>query len=102
MMNYIILDATSTIADLKVGFAFIESKEGSQVVEIIERGRYIITQEEIRDTETDEVIQPLITEYQDGFRLAANVTVTNAVMMPLRICIIDGDASINAGAWVLV
>ncbi|TCB79327.1 hypothetical protein E0H89_03475 [Acinetobacter sp. ANC 3781] len=97
--DYIILDTTSTIADLRVGFAFIESNEGGQVVEIIERGRYIIIQEEIRDPETDEVIQPLITEYQDGFRLAANVTVTNAVIMPLRICIIDGDASINVGGF---
>lgn len=97
--DYIIFDPTTTIADLRVGFAFIESNEGSQVVEIIERGRYIIIQEEIRDPETDELIQPLITEYQDGFRLATNITVTNAVMMPLRICIIDGDASVNAGGF---
>lgn len=97
--DYIILDTTSTIADLRVGFAFIESSEGNHIVEITERGRYIITQEEIRDPETDEVVQELETEYQDGFRLAANVTVTNAVMMPLRICIIDGDASINAGGF---
>ncbi|MEG2569663.1 MAG: hypothetical protein RSA84_25975, partial [Acinetobacter sp.] len=68
-------------------------------VEITEIGRYIIVQEEIRDPDTDEVIQPLITEYQDGLRLASNITVTNAVMMPLRICIIDGDASINAGGF---
>lgn len=97
--DYIILDTTSTIADLKVGFAFLVSSEGSQVVEITEIGRYIITQEEIRDPETDEVIQALETEYQDGFRLAANITVTNAVIYPLRICIIDGDASINAGGF---
>jgi len=97
--DYIILDAADTIADLRVGFAFIESSEGAQVVEIVSRGRYIIIQEEIRDPETDEVIQELITEYQDGFRLAANVTVSNAVIMPLRICIIDGDASINAGGF---
>lgn len=97
--DYIILDAADTIADLRVGFAFIESSEGAQVVEIVSRGRYIIIQEEIRDPETDEVIQELETEYQDGFRLAANVTVTNAVIMPLRICIIDGDASINAGGF---
>ena len=97
--DYIILDTTSTIADLRVGFAFIESSEGNHIVEITERGRYIITQEEIRDPETDEVVQELETEYQDGFRLAANVTVTNAVMIPLRICIIDGDASINAGGF---
>ena len=97
--DYIILDTTDTIADLRVGFAFIRSSEGEQVVEITEIGRYIITQQEIRDPETDEVIQELMTEYQDGFRLAANITVTNAVIYPLRICIIDGDASINAGGF---
>ncbi|WP_168389461.1 hypothetical protein [Acinetobacter indicus] len=97
--DYIILDAADTIADLRVGYAFIESDEGGQVVEITERGRYIIIQEEIRDPETDEVTQPLITEYQDGFRLPAPITATNAVIMPLRICVIDGDASINAGGF---
>lgn len=97
--DYIIFDAADTIADLRVGFAFIESSEGAQVVEIVSRGRYIIIQEEIRDPETDEIIQELITEYQDGFRLAKNITATNAVIMPLRICIIDGDASINAGGF---
>lgn len=97
--DYIILDTAATIADLRVGFAFIASSEGSQVVEITEIGRYIITQEEIRDPETDEIIQALETEYQDGFRLASNITVINAVIYPLRICIIDGDASINAGGF---
>lgn len=97
--DYVILDAADTIADLRVGFAFIESSEGGQVVEITERGRYIIIQEEIRDPETDEVIQELITEYQDGFRLSAPITATNAVIMPMRICVIDGDASINAGGF---
>ena len=97
--DYIILNTAATIADLRVGFAFIESKEGGQVVEITEIGRYIITQEEIRDPETDEIIQELETEYQDGFRLKENITATNAVIMPLRICIIDGDASINAGGF---
>lgn len=97
--DFLILDAADTIADLRVGFAFIESKEGGQVVEIVSRGRYIIVQEEIRDPETDEVIQELITEYQDGFRLAENITATKAVIMPLRICIIDGDASINTGGF---
>ena len=97
--DYIILDTAATITDLRVGFAFIASKEGGQVVEITEIGRYIITQEEIRDPETDEIIQELETEYQDGFRLATNITATNAVIMPLRICIIDGDASINAGGF---
>lgn len=84
--DFIILDTTSTQADLKVGFAFIESSEGVQVVEITEIGRYVLDVEEL----------PV---YQDGFRLSANITATNAVMMPLRICIIDGDASINAGGF---
>ena len=73
--------------------------QGVQAVEITEIGRYIIIQEEIRDPETDEVIQEQITEYQDGFRLAENITVTNAVIMPMRICIIEGDVSINTGGF---
>ena len=97
--DYIPLSTAAHIADLRVGFALIESAEGFQVVEITAVGRYIITHEEIRDPETNEVIQELITEYQDGFRLAQNVTVSNASIMPLRICIIDGDASINTGGF---
>ncbi|WP_347461002.1 hypothetical protein ABEF79_06085 [Acinetobacter sp. ANC 7454] len=96
--DYIAFDPTDTIADLRAdSYALIRSDEGDQVVEIIARGRYIITQEEIIDPETEEVIQELETEYQDGFRLAEPVTATNAFIMPLRICILDGDASINAG-----
>jgi hypothetical protein len=97
--DYIPLSTAAHIADLRVGFALIESAAGFQVVEITAVGRYIITQEEIRDPETDEVIQALETEYQDGFRLAQNVTVSNASILPLRICIIDGDASISTGGF---
>lgn len=97
--DYIPLFTAAHIADLRVGFALIESAAGFQVVEITAVGRYIITQEEIRDPETDEILQALETEYQDGFRLAQNVTVSNASIMPLRICIIDGDASINTGGF---
>ncbi|OHC25064.1 MAG: hypothetical protein A3F63_10385 [Pseudomonadales bacterium RIFCSPHIGHO2_12_FULL_40_16] len=97
--DYIPLSTAAHIADLRVGFALIESAAGFQVVEITAVGRYIITQEEIRDPETDEILQALETEYQDGFRLAQNVTVSNASIMPLRICIIDGDASINTGGF---
>ncbi|MEG2569594.1 MAG: hypothetical protein RSA84_25630, partial [Acinetobacter sp.] len=97
--DFVIMPTNVHPADLRVGFALIESAEGFQPVEIISIGRYIIIQEEIRDPETDEIIQALETEYQDGFRLAANITITNAVLMPLRICIIDGDASINAGGF---
>lgn len=97
--DFIIMDTKAHSADLRVGFILLESSEGAQVAEIVSIGRYIIVQEEIRDPETDEVIQELITEYQDGFRLAATVTATNASIMPLRICIIDGDASINTGGF---
>ncbi|WP_325086449.1 hypothetical protein [Acinetobacter johnsonii] len=97
--DYIPLSTAAHIADLRVGFALIESAAGFQVVEITAVGRYIITQEEIRDPETDEILQALETEYQDGFRLAENMTVSNASIMPLRICIIDGDASINTGGF---
>ncbi len=97
--DYIPLSTAANIADLGVGFILLESSEGAQTAEIVSIGRYIITQEEIRDPETDEVIQELITEYQDGFRLAATVTATNASIMPMRICIIDGDASISTGGF---
>lgn len=97
--DYIPLSTAANIADLRVGFALIESAAGFQVVEITAVGRYIITQEEIRDPETNDILQALETEYQDGFRLAQNVTVSNASIMPLRICIIDGDASINTGGF---
>ena len=97
--DFIIMDTKAHSADLGVGFALIESATGFQVVEITAVGRYIITQEEIRDPETDEILQALETEYQDGFRLAQNVTVSNASIMPLRICIVDGDASISTGGF---
>lgn len=97
--DYIPLSTAAHIADLRVGFALIESAAGFQVVEITAVGRYIITQEEIRDPETDEILQALETEYQDGFRLAENITVSNASIMPLRICIIEGDASISTGGF---
>lgn len=97
--DYIPLSTAAHIADLRVGFALIESAAGFQVVEITAVGRYIITQEEIRDPETDEILQALETEYQEGFRLTENITVSNASIMPLRICIIDGDASINTGGF---
>ena len=97
--DFIIMETTTHRADLRVGFILLESSEGAQTAEIVSIGRYIIVQEEIRDPETQEIIQELITEYQDGFRLAADVTATNASIMPLRICIIDGDASISTGGF---
>jgi hypothetical protein len=97
--DFIIMDTTAHPADFRVGFVLLESSEGFQAAEAVSIGRYIIVQEEIRDPETDEILQALETEYQDGFRLAQNVTVSNASIMPLRICIIDGDASINTGGF---
>ena len=97
--DFIIMDTTAHPADIRVGFLLLESSEGFQTAEAVSIGRYIIVQEEIRDPETDEIIQELITEHQDGFRLGANVTATNASIMPLRICIIDGDASISTGGF---
>jgi hypothetical protein len=97
--DFIIMDTKAHSADLRVGFALIESATGFQVVEITAVGRYIITQEEIRDPETEEILQALETEYQDGFRLVQNVTVSNASIMPLRICIVDGDTSISTGGF---
>jgi len=93
------MDTTAHPADLRVGFLLLESSDGFQTAEAVGVGRYIIVQEEIRDPETQEIIQELITEYQDGLRLSANVTATNASIMPLRICIIDGDASISTGGF---
>lgn len=97
--DFIMMDTKAHSADLRVGFALIESATGFQAVEITAIGRYIVTQEEIRDPETDEILQALETEYQDGFRLARNVTVSNASIMPLRICIVDGDTSISTGGF---
>ena len=97
--DFIFMDTKAHSADLRVGFILLESSEGAQVAEIVSIGRYIIVQEEIRDPETDEILQALETEYQDGFRLAQNVTVSNASIMPLRICIIEGDASISTGGF---
>lgn len=97
--DFIIVDTTKTSPDLHIGYAIIESNGSMQAVEITEIGRYIIIQEEIRDPETNEITQPLITEYQDGFRLSNNVTATDAIIMPLRICIIDADASLNIGGF---
>ncbi|MGF2878610.1 hypothetical protein VSN93_00695 [Acinetobacter johnsonii] len=97
--DFIIMDTKAHSADLRVGFILLESSEGAQVAEIVSIGRYIIVQEEIRDPETDEILQALETEYQDGFRLAQSVTVSNASIMPMRICIIDGDASVSTGGF---
>lgn len=97
--DYIQISTAENISDLRIGYALVESQAGIQAVEITEIGRYIVIQEEVRDPDTGEIIQPLETEYQDGFRLSTNITASGATILPLRICIIDGDASINAGGF---
>lgn len=97
--DFIIMDTKAHPADLRVGFILLESSAGFQAAEVVSIGHYIIVQEEVRDPDTGEIIQELETEWQDGFRLSENVTAANASIMPLRICIIDGDASINTGGF---
>ena len=97
--DFIVMDTTVHKADLRVGFILLESSAGFKAAEIVGIGRYIIVQEEVRDPDTGEIIQPLETEYQDGFRLSENITAAGATILPLRICIIDGDASINTGGF---
>lgn len=57
--DYIPLATAANIADLHIGFALIESPAGIQAVEITEVGHYIVMQEEMRDPDTGEIIQPL-------------------------------------------
>lgn len=87
---------TSLNPDLHLGYALIKSQAVDLIVELKRIGRYVVIQEEIIDPETEEVIQEEIIEYQDGFRLDKEITVTNATIMPIRICMIDGSALINA------
>ena len=97
--DFIVMDTTAHPADLRVGFLLLESSDGFQTAEAVSIGRYIIVQEEVRDPDTGEIVQPLETKYQDGFRLSANITAAGATILPLRICIIDGDASISTGGF---
>lgn len=89
---------TSLNPDLHLGYALIKSQAVDTVVELKRIGRYVVIQEEIIDPETEEVIQEEIIEYQDGFRLNKEINVTNAVIMPIRICMIDGNAMISASS----
>ena len=97
--DFIVMDTTAHPADLRVGFILFEGSAGFQFAEVVSIGRYIIVQEEVRDPDTGEIIQKLETEYQDGFRLSVNITAAGTTILPLRICIIDGDASINTGGF---
>lgn len=72
--DFIVMN-TSQNPDLSIGYAVVNGVN----VEIIGVGR-----------EVDE-------EYQDGFLLSSSLTETEGSIYPLRICIINGDASINAG-----
>lgn len=97
--DFIPFDTVPSIADLRVGYALVETATTKTVVQITEIGRYVVTQQEIIDPETQEIIQPEIIEYQDGLRLAAPITVANATITPIRICIIDGDVNIAASGF---
>lgn len=97
--DFIQMDTSVNPSDLRAGFALVRSSESDQVVEITGIGRYVVEQQEERDPITDEVIQPEIVTYQDGFKLAEEITATHAEIMPLRICIIEGDANINTGGF---
>lgn len=88
---------TSLNPDLHLGYALIKSQANDTIVELERIGRYVVIQEEIIDPETEEVIQEEIIEYQDGFRLDKEITVSNATIMPIRICMIDGSVAINSG-----
>lgn len=97
--DFLIADTKTYPIDLHIGYAVILSGGIFKPVQIIEIGREIITQEEIRDPDTNEVIQPEIREYQDGYKFSEHLTVSNALIMPMRICIIEGDVSISAGGF---
>ncbi|WP_287910750.1 hypothetical protein [Acinetobacter sp.] len=97
--DFLPFDTELTRADFRVGFILLESNEGVRVAEITKIGRYVVTQQEIRDPETDEVTQEEVIEFEDGFRFSESITATNTYMTPLRICIIDGDASIAASGF---
>lgn len=85
--DFIQLDTSLCIADFNQSYALIDS----ELVEIIEIGRYVITG-------YDEDDQPIL-KYQDGFKLNKSIEASNTYITPLRICIIDGDVSIAASGF---
>ena len=97
--DFIQMDSFINASDLRIGFALVQTSTADSFVEIIEIGRYLVTQQEIRDQETDEILQEEIIEYQDGFRLSEPLVAVNATITPVRICIIDGDANFNTGGF---
>lgn len=97
--TFIQMDTSINASDLRIGFALVQTATTDTFVEITEIGRYVVTQQEIRDPETDEVVQEEIIEYQDGFRLAKKLTAVNASITPVRICMIEGDTNFNTGGF---
>lgn len=89
--DFIPFDTSKNLSDLNLGYAFIQSKTENLVVEIISIGRMI----EVGLNENDEPI----FEYEDGFQLSEAITIDNATICPLRVCIIDNDVAISAGGF---
>lgn len=93
------VDVSAYPVDLGIGFAFIKSSDGVQIVEIIALEKEIIVQEEIIDEETEEVIQEEIRDTLYGYVLSEEIDVQNAIICPLRVCIIQGDANIQSSGF---
>jgi hypothetical protein len=94
--DFILFDTANVATHLFVGgYALIETATEQHVVEITDIGRYVIIQEEIRNPDTDEIIQELETEYQDGFRISKSIDVINAKISPLRICVMTDDVDLS-------
>lgn len=94
--DFIVFDTANVATHLFVGgYALIETATEQHVVEITDIGRYVIIQEEIRDPDTDEIIQELETEYQDGFRISKEINVLDAKISPLRICELTDDINLT-------
>lgn len=97
--DFIQVDTSLLKADFHIGYALIYSSQKPVFVEIVQIGREVIIQEEIRDPETNEITQEEIKEFQDGFLLSSKVTVNSGFLVPLRICIINGDVSSTIGGY---
>lgn len=97
--DFIPFDTTMVKADFHIGYALIYSDSTPLFVEITQIGREVITQEEIRDPETNEIIQEEIKEFQDGFLLSEEINIVSGSLVPLRICIINGDVSGTIGGY---
>ena len=74
--DFISFDTAGSIADLRPGLALIRHSTGFAVVEI-------------------EAVEP------DGYQLADSITVSAAKIVPLRVCIVDGDIATEANGLQL-